>query len=194
MFTAISTTESSNIQIPALLNSKKLYFMIDGRVLTTSASSTALALIPTFLASQNAIFSNDTANKSSYNNGNISLWLEGDFIMSADKAKSLARLLEIEQLQDNWNGNGANCFSESILLFARKIVMSSLIQPAIFPTARDSIQFEYENESGDYLELELFENERVKMFSFDHKGKALTEEINFDSINKVVSKFYGRNI
>ena len=52
--------------------------------------------------------------------------------MSVDKAQSLARLLEIEQLQDNWNGNGANCFSESILSFARKIVMNLLIQPAIF--------------------------------------------------------------
>lgn len=46
----------------------------------------------------------------------------------------------------------------------------------------------------DYLELELFENERIKMFSFDHTGESLTEEINYDSINKVVSKFYGRNI
>ncbi|KJE25644.1 hypothetical protein LG52_3208 [Geobacillus kaustophilus] len=31
-------------------------------------------------------------------------------------------------------------------------------QPKLFPTARDSIQLEFEKENGDYLEFELFEN------------------------------------
>ena len=194
MFTAISTTESSNIHIPALPNAKTFCAMAAVLVLAASTTGTASVPVQTFAASQNTFFSTDTANRNSYNNGNISLWLEGDSVMSVDKAQSLARLLEIEQLQDNWNRNGANCFSNSILSFARKIVMNLLIQPAIFPTARDSIQLEYENDLGDYLELELFENERIKMFSFDHTVKSLTEEINYDSINKVVSKFYGRNI
>ena len=194
MVTAISTTESSNIQIPALPNAKTFCAMAAVLVLAASTTGTASVPMQTFATSQNTFFSTDTANRNSYNNGNISLWLEGDSVMSVDKAQSLARLLEIEQLQDNWNGNGANCFSESILSFARKIVMNLLIQPAIFPTARDSIQLEYENDLGDYLELELFENERIKMFSFDHTGKSLTDEINYDSINKVVNKFYGRNI
>jgi len=34
----------------------------------------------------------------------------------------------------------------------------------IFPTARGSIQMEYETERGDYLELELFEDGRLKAF------------------------------
>ena len=135
MVTAISTTESSNIQIPALPNAKTFCAMAAVLVLAASTTGTASVPMQTFATSQNTFFSTDTANRNSYKNGNISLWLEGDSVMSVDKAQSLARLLEIEQLQDNWNGNGANCFSESILSFARKIVMNLLIQPAIFPTA-----------------------------------------------------------
>lgn len=193
-FAAISTTEISNIQIPVLLNARTFCSMVDIPIFATSVTGIVSVPMQTSIINQNTIFSTDTVNEDSYDNGNISLWLEGDSVMSVEKARNLARLLEIEQLQDNWNGNGANCFSESILSFARKIVMNLLIQPAVFPTARDGIQLEYENELGDYLELELFENERIKMFSFDHTGKSLTEEINYDSINKVVSKFYGRNI
>lgn len=194
MFTAISTTESSNIKIPVLPNAKAFCAMAAVLALAASTAGTTSVPIQTFAISQNIFFSTDTANRNNYNNKNISLWLEGDSVMSIDKAQSLTRLLEIKQLQDNWNGNGANCFSEGILSFTMKIVMNLLIQPAIFPTARDSIQLEYENDLGDYLELELFENERIKMFSFDHTGKSLTEEINYNSINEVVSKFYGRNI
>lgn len=127
MVTAISTTESSNIQIPALPNAKTFCAMAAVLVLAASTTGTASVPMQTFATSQNTFFSTDTANRNSYNNGNISLWLEGDSVMSVDKAQSLARLLEIEQLQDNWNGNGANCFSESILSFARKIVMNLLI-------------------------------------------------------------------
>lgn len=201
MFKAISTTESSNIHAPstessnihihAPSNGKPFCVMTLALVLVGTTIGTASIPVQPFAESQNTFFSTETSNRNSYNSGNISLWLEGDSVMSVDKAQSLERLIEIEQLQENWNGNGAKRFSDSILSFARKIVMNLLIQPAIFPTARDSIQLEYENDLGDYLELELFEDEQIKMFSFDHTGKSLTQEINFDSINKVVSKFYG---
>ena len=96
MVTAISTTESSNIQIPALPNAKTFCAMAAVLVLAASTTGTASVPMQTFATSQNTFFSTDTANRNSYNNGNISLWLEGDSVMSVDKAQSLARLLEIE--------------------------------------------------------------------------------------------------
>lgn len=191
MFKAISTTESTNIHIPALPNGKPICAMAFALVFVASTIGAASVPVQPLATSQNNFFLTDTTNRNSYNNGNISLWLEDDSVMSIDKAQSLERLFEIKQLQDDWNGNGAKRFSDSILSFTEKIVRNLLIQPAIFPTARDSIQLEYENDLGDYLELEIFEEDRIKMFSFDHTGKSLTKEINFDSINKVVSEFYG---
>ena len=87
MVTAISTTESSNIQIPALPNAKTFCAMAAVLVLAASTTGTASVPMQTFAISQNTFFSTDTANRNSYNNGNISLWLEGDSVMSVDKAQ-----------------------------------------------------------------------------------------------------------
>lgn len=187
MFTAISTTENLSAQIPTVCAMA---------VVMAMASTAGLISTPvqTIGSNQSTFFSTRVENLEYYNDENVRFWLEGDTIMSTDKAQNLMRLVEIEQLQENWNGNGANCFSNRMLSFAKRIVLNLLIQPMIFPTARDSIQFEYENDQGDYLELEIFENERIKVFSVDHMGKSTTEEITYDNINKVVSKFYGRDI
>lgn len=46
-----------------------------------------------------------------------------------------------------------------------KDVLAGLdVEPDVFPTARDSIQLEYENSSEDYLEFEVFPDKRIKKF------------------------------
>lgn len=62
-------------------------------------------------------------------------------------------LNEIAKLKDNWNNNGANSFSAKLIEKCRGIVMQLAAEPFICPTACGSIQFEYEKENGDYLEL-----------------------------------------
>lgn len=140
------------------------------------------------------LLSTDFANESAYYNGNISFGWDGVSVMSTERANNLLRIMEIEKLHDNWNGNGASSFSTSILNIARSIIFLLSVQPSIFPTARDSIQFEYENALGDYLEFELFEDEQLKMFSYSHLGNTETTYITISEMNEVVNKFYGRNI
>ena len=67
MFTAISTTESSNMQIPTFPNVKTFCAMAAVLVLAASTTGTASAPVQTFATSQNTFFSTDTANRNSYN-------------------------------------------------------------------------------------------------------------------------------
>ena len=129
-----------------------------------------------------------------YHSGDIVYGWDGGSIMCFRCMYGLAQILEIERLQDNWNDNGASRFSQKILAAAKAIVMGLAVQPSIFPTARDSIQFEYENELGDYLEFELFENGLLKKFFCSHTGDTETDYISADTMNEVVNKFYGRNV
>lgn len=190
---AISTSEYSQTQLSTkpILKGACTVAVILACISPNCASATPIQNIGTENAT---FFSTDIANNVDYYNGNISLYWDGVSVMSADRSDSLLRILEIEKLENNWNGNDATSFSKNILDAARTIVMQLSIQPAIFPTARDSIQFEYENSVGDYLEFELFDNGRVKMFSYTHSGVATTTDITAKEINKVVNRFYGQDI
>ena len=64
------------------------------------------------------------------------------------------------------------------------------IQPRIFPTARNSIQFEYEKQDGEYLEFELFEDGRLKKFSYSGGGQFSTELIEDKDVEGIVRAFY----
>lgn len=194
MFRAVSTTEkqaAAQLFLPAVAQKACITMVV-----IAMASNGIVSSVPKQISRTNscAYFSTDSASKEDYTNGNINLWWDGDSVMSSDKYENLLRIDEIGQLQDDWNGNGASSFSEELLSTAKGIVRNTPVQASIFPTARDSIQFEYENDDDDYLELEVFEDKRVKKFLFDHNGNSLTEYIAIDDISEVVSEFYGRNV
>lgn len=48
--------------------------------------------------------------------------------------------------------------SHKVVMKAESILAKLKIQPIVFETYRDSIQFEYEKSNGDYLELEIYED------------------------------------
>ena len=127
-------------------------------------------------------------------NGNINLNWDGISFMTAKIADSIKRLDEIAALQANWNGNGASAFSKAIIDMAQELVSSLSVQPIILPTGQESIQMEYEKENGDYLEFELFESGRLKVFTYTHVGKAETKDILLSMANEVVCNFYERYI
>lgn len=72
---------------------------------------------------------------------------------------NIEKLLSFEQLQDNWNGYGAKSFSRQLIQKCLLIIKNDklIYQPDIFPTGRQSVQFEYENDES-YLEFEIFES------------------------------------
>ena len=85
-----------------------------------------------------------------------------------NKRESLKRLEQIGNLPDGWNDSEARSFPSEFLLYVRGILSSLEIDPDIFPTARGSIQLEYNNNSGDYLEFEIFADGKIKKFYWAH--------------------------
>ena len=71
------------------------------------------------------------------------------------------------------------------------LVLRLNIQPEIFPTARGSIQFEYEKETGEYLEFELFDTKlKVLTMGSDGNNYSCYMDIDIEEINKVIDEFY----
>jgi hypothetical protein len=101
---------------------------------------------------------------------------------------NIKKLNSFKNLNANWNLSNAPTFRS---MFIDKIVSElGLIekQPKIFPTGRESIQFEYEKTNGDYLEFEIFEN-NVRYLLIKNE-KEIEKEISFEDINQLISEFY----
>lgn len=105
-------------------------------------------------------------------------------------ACALARLDEIAGLVHDWNGYGAEPFSNSLVNLVRGIIMRLPVEPEVFPTARKSIQLEY-SQNGEYIEFEIFSLDRVEMY-VEHSDDSYEERTIVSSeIIKEVGKFYG---
>ena len=105
--------------------------------------------------------------------------------------ENLEKIQDISELKDDWNGNGASAVKDTLIQKMKYLVLRLNIQPEIFPTARGSIQFEYEKETGEYLEFELFDT-RLKVFTMDSDGNDYSYDMDtdIDKINEVINKFY----
>ena len=70
--------------------------------------------------------------------------------------ENIRRLNSFLYLKQNWNNNNANPFNNKLIDKAFNILTSLNYSPEVFPSGRDSIQFEFEKDNGDYLEFEIF--------------------------------------
>lgn len=103
---------------------------------------------------------------------------------------SLKRLEDISALSDNWDGEGATSFSSSIIETVNEFIHSVSVQPDIFPTLRNSIQLEYENNKNEYLEFELFDRDHINCYFNDHKGCSVIKQTVMAEANAIVNSFY----
>lgn len=109
---------------------------------------------------------------------------------------SLRKLAEIEVLTStkNWNGYDVDPIPKAVIDLTRDVLLRLVKQPFIAPTAKDSIQLEYENEFGAYLEFEIF-SDHVEMFFYHMKNVSTaynSKSVNLDNINWIVIQFtYG---
>lgn len=78
--------------------------------------------------------------------------------------KNCLKLYYISRLKPNWNENDAESFSIKHILKVFSILNKLNYQPEVFPTANDSIQLEFYNSKGDYLEYEIFKNGKINKF------------------------------
>ncbi|MBR5970997.1 MAG: hypothetical protein IK016_11755 [Lachnospiraceae bacterium] len=117
-------------------------------------------------------------------------WVRFDENYRVANRKKLARIAE---MQDSWNGNGAKAISAAVIESVRDLLEQMEFQPEIFPTACDSIQFEYEMQDGGHLEIEISSKDQAECFYVDANGNEYLEQISADaeSINRKVAEHYG---
>lgn len=113
-------------------------------------------------------------------------------VFDEQKICNLVKLNKIASLKNDWNEKGAKAFSEEFIKNVRCIVTALKIQPELFPTANSSIQIEYGNDKGAYLEIELIDSDKAEVFTVDEYGNESYSEVdaNVEEINKVVNRFY----
>lgn len=112
--------------------------------------------------------------------------------MKKNLRDSIKRLEQIQALDENWNGYGAKPIPTSVIGTAREVVQALQHQPVICPTARESIQLEYERASGDYLEIELFADDTMGVFRIVGGAESeWTQPIDVAYINDMVDQFCG---
>lgn len=116
---------------------------------------------------------------------------KGGTSLGKEFIQSCNTLDEIAELKYDWNGNGASPFSTQLISHSKQLLLNLCKQPMIFPTANDSIQFEYEKDDGDYLEFEIYENGEIKLFHLYPDNSYDKKTINSNDMNGEVEKFYG---
>lgn len=84
-----------------------------------------------------------------------------DYYPIIDRNEKIKLVEGYGNLKNGWNGYGAEKISKPVIDKAKEILLSIDMLPKIFPTGRNSIQFEYEKNNGDYLEFEIFNDKIV---------------------------------
>lgn len=104
---------------------------------------------------------------------------------------------EIEELshqvdKNNWDGNGALKLDISLIPIAESLIaglQSDGIseQPEVFPTTHGGIQFEWEFDNGDYIEIELLTDKRIRIYK---NIQGVSQPSIFDYSYSHVSKYF----
>lgn len=110
---------------------------------------------------------------------NHPFWLT---LEEVERSKNMTLLASLKGLEANWNDNGAEPFNASLIDRCRRLIMMLKRQPQIFPTARQSIQFEYDGP-------EIFEH-RVYMYQAMPGNGETETDIGELAINKAIDTFY----
>lgn len=124
--------------------------------------------------------------------------LENKYSLEIDNEKQLLRkniknLSEIGQFQDNWNQYGAKKFSQELVFKCMQIITSTDLsfQPEIYPTARRSIQMEYEPDRNHYFEIEVFDNS-IKLYAKELGEENKKENLSIDDTIRELNDFQTR--
>ena len=109
----------------------------------------------------------------------------GCTLLSFSFFQNMKKLSEIENLEDNWNGYGASKFCSAVIANAKSMLQVLLQQPFISPTARQSIQMEYDGKNGDYFEIEVFADSIEVYASIGSQEEELSLPVEAASYRKI---------
>lgn len=104
--------------------------------------------------------------------------------------KSIETLGSYRGLRAGWNGKGSTSFDGELIDNAIEFVKKLEYQPEIFPTGRDSIQFEYHTDWG-YLEVEmsLFD---LSVFIETEKQQTEKEDVSVEQAITMIRDFHAQ--
>lgn len=117
--------------------------------------------------------------------------------MTENFKNNLKKLDAISELKHNWDLHGAPKFNKELIAFCKEqlyILEETLnnienIQPEIFPTVNETIQFEFKS-SSDWLEVEIPNDmSYINCFMFKN-GKETEQQYSLNELLKVVGLFY----
>jgi hypothetical protein len=99
-------------------------------------------------------------------------------------------LKELSDLPFNWNGNNAEPFAKEVLTRAQIVLdyFNGFVYLKMFPTAQQSIQFEFQNSNKNYLEIEVF-TDKILGFATIGKEERTFEISEIEDTKDVVSIF-----
>ena len=112
----------------------------------------------------------------------------------AEKNRSLRTLSDIQNLEHDWDGYGADRIPAAVVLLARNIVASLDYQPEIYPTKRRTVQMQYELSDRSYLEFEIYPDS-IECLSVPQRDYEKAREFSIDAnryyeIREIVNSFY----
>ena len=91
----------------------------------------------------------------------------------------------LENFQITGMGMGQGNFSPSLINKCQEIAKSLPVEMTIYPTGRQSIQFQYDK-NGDYLELEVYEDHTFCLCMFKRNyGQAKTIRLTNDKAEEI---------
>lgn len=68
------------------------------------------------------------------------------------------RIDSFKALKEGWNGYGAQPISIETINRAQDLIFKLNYQPKVFPTGRNSVQFDFFKDDDNLIEIEIFEN------------------------------------
>lgn len=111
---------------------------------------------------------------------------------SLKKSELQNKILSFRHLNENWNGYNALPISDDTINEATYLLHQLSGLPSVFPTGRDSIQFEYENfETENYLEIEVFANKHTESYAILGDEEIEASNLAINELNKIINKING---
>lgn len=112
---------------------------------------------------------------------------------NTEMLENLSLLDSYRKLKDDWDGNDAPgfCDKTALIKFCKEVIINvGYQQPNIYPTSRGSIELEYEKDNGEYLEFEIFGEERIISFLICSNQEEINVEIrSIEELKKKVWAF-----
>lgn len=108
---------------------------------------------------------------------------------------NINRIQDFSKLLDNWDGYGADPIPSDVVENAKKVLKQLKYQPEVFPTAAETIQFEYDGPDNSYLEFQVGKDNVFNLFYVDTKGnKKHINNVGGNELNNIIESFYERTL